>query len=309
MSDKPTLAWLGMKNASEVFLSIDGEELSIRRIQQGREVPGRPIGLVGSVGAELANMLVNARQGVVNCRSNALAVRRKKDRLEVEFLSRAAAATRQAYESLSHTTEVCSEFQFASELEGHFLRQGGTGRAYETSVATGTKSDRIWSEPTLTVQMFAGGHSVIDGAAEYCGYKADCSLTVGLSPDNELMRAAGVAAGILGKVVELIRDGDRESSRLVEVCNESLRSNGFSDLPHALGHGLGLDLHEYPFIGRNSSHILTAGDVFMIEPAVYIQGVGGVRLESMFRLDSDGELVTLIDSQNLSQCFSDPFHG
>jgi len=64
-------------------------------------------------------------------------------------------------------------------------------------------------------------------------------------------------------------------------------------LTHALGHGVGLDLHEDPFLGSLSEATLVEGDVVAIEPGLYRQGFGGIRLEDLVRITANGrEILT-----------------
>ena len=70
-----------------------------------------------------------------------------------------------------------------------------------------------------------------------------------------------------------------------EVLNE-----GFY---HSLGHGVGLEVHEYPALGRSGAEPLVPGDVIAVEPGTYRQGYGGVRLEDLLLITPDGcEVLT-----------------
>ena len=68
-----------------------------------------------------------------------------------------------------------------------------------------------------------------------------------------------------------------------------LQEAGYAEqFGHSLGHGIGLEVHEYPGVGPGSHNILEEGMVFSVEPGVYITGWGGIRIEDLVLLQSDG---------------------
>jgi len=70
-----------------------------------------------------------------------------------------------------------------------------------------------------------------------------------------------------------------------KIARDYIKSVGFPDIPHSLGHGIGLEVHEHPNLSPKSKDILKEGMVFSIEPGIYIQGEGGVRIEDLFVLE------------------------
>jgi Xaa-Pro aminopeptidase len=83
-----------------------------------------------------------------------------------------------------------------------------------------------------------------------------------------------------------------KASKVDQVARDYIVSKGYQSIPHSLGHGIGLEVHEPPFIGPGSNDILSEGMVFSVEPGIYLSGNFGVRIEDLFVI-KDGILKKL----------------
>lgn len=72
------------------------------------------------------------------------------------------------------------------------------------------------------------------------------------------------------------------------LAREYIKNQGFPNIPHSLGHGIGLEVHENPFLSPKSKDFLKQGMVFSIEPGIYLPNIGGVRIEDLFTLTKKG---------------------
>ena len=79
------------------------------------------------------------------------------------------------------------------------------------------------------------------------------------------------------------------------IARKYIISRGFSTIPHSLGHGIGLQVHEAPHISPKSKDIFTEGMVFSIEPGIYINDQLGIRIEDLFTIHN-GKLIQLTQS-------------
>lgn len=224
-------------------------------------------------------------------------LRRRKDDAEIAMITRAASIADRALEACSaNILPGRSERDIRDELESNMRRLGADGPSYETIVATGAvNSARPHHRPTD--EIVRDGHSlVIDVGALVQGYHSDMTRTflVG-ETDPELV-----------EWWELVREAQETGCRTVgpgvparevdEACRRVFRAAGVEDrFVHGTGHGVGLLIHEEPFLGRTSEAVLSAGDVVTVEPGLYRDGLGGVRIEDLLAVTDDG-FVRLTES-------------
>ena len=230
-------------------------------------------------------------------------LRRTKDSHEVELIRKAAKIGREAYGNvLKKAREGMSELEFDIALMNEIKLLGAEkGWAHDDFiVASGPRSAMCHAPATL--KKFARGDTVtVDYGAMVEGYMSDITrnFAVGEISDkareiNEiLLRAHNEAAktlrpGISGREVDA-------------VARKVISDSGYGDkFLHGLGHGLGLEVHEAPRLSRTSTDILQIGDVVTIEPGIYIEGWGGLRIEDDYLITEDGaECLTVNDNQSI----------
>ena len=95
--------------------------------------------------------------------------------------------------------------------------------------------------------------------------------------------------------IEYINSGIKvvKGTTAAQKANEVLEKNGFPQIPHGLGHGIGLEVHEIPHLSPKTDDILIKNQVFSVEPGIYIPGFGGVRIEDTVYYNGNSlELLT-----------------
>lgn len=143
---------------------------------------------------------------------------------------------------------------------------------------------------------------LIDIGAKYRGYCGDMTRTFCIgkpSPEFERMHRTVKAAQEFA--LERIKAG--VSCRYVDtIVREYFAANGFKDeFTHSLGHGVGVNIHERPFMGPRSAETLRENMLVTVEPGVYIEGVGGVRIEDLVVVKEDGiENLTTLANKNIN---------
>ena len=224
------------------------------------------------------------------------ALRAVKDETELDTIRRAGEITSRAYERFAEERFVGrSERELAWRLDALFHELGAHAPAFETIVASGPNSARPHARPTDR-EVQAGETVVIDAGAQVDGYCADCTRTFATGPLPDELNAA-YAATLEGQLagLEAVRagvsgvDADAAARDVIEAA-------GYGDkFGHGLGHGVGLDVHEAPRLSRESSDTLAAGNVATVEPGIYLEGVGGIRIEDLV-IVTDGEPEVLTTS-------------
>ena len=186
-----------------------------------------------------------------------------------------------------------TERELAARLELELAARGADGASFETIVAFGERSALPHARPGARV-LRRGDVVLFDFGAVADGYVSDITRTVALGEPAAEMRevyalvleaaaaaAGGIRAGMTGP------EADALARDVIESAGHGPRFG------HSLGHGIGLEVHEAPRLGRKSQDLLEAGMTVTIEPGVYLDGVGGVRIEDDAVITETGvELLT-----------------
>jgi Xaa-Pro aminopeptidase len=224
------------------------------------------------------------------------ALRAVKDDEELDAIRRAGAVTSEAYDRLAEERFTGrTERELAWRLDELFHELGAQAPAFETIVASGPNSAKPHARPTDRV-VEAGETVVVDAGALVDGYCADCTRTFATGPLPDELRSAytvcleaqlaGLAATRAG-VTGIDADG---------AARERIEAAGLGErFGHGLGHGVGLEVHEAPRLSRESADTLAAGNVATVEPGIYLEGLGGIRIEDLV-IVTDGEPEVLTSS-------------
>jgi Xaa-Pro aminopeptidase len=222
------------------------------------------------------------------------ALRAVKDDSELEAIRRAGKITSDAYARFAEESFIGrSERELAWRLDELFRELGAEGPAFETIVASGPNSAKPHARPTeRTVE--AGEAVVIDSGAMVDGYNADCTRTFATGPLPDELRGA-YAATLEGQLAGL--EATRAGVSGVDAdaaARDKIDAAGLGDkFGHGLGHGVGLEVHEAPRLSRESSDTLAPGNVVTVEPGVYLEGLGGIRIEDLVVVtDGEPEVLT-----------------
>lgn len=218
---------------------------------------------------------------LVRCEGLVERLRQVKDEDELRELRHAASVAEQLVEQLSGwIAPGVTENEVAGEIERAQRRLGAERSAAPVIVASGERS--VLPHGAASPKVMRAGEPVLcDLSPVLRGYRADLTRTwyLGTAPP-EYRRLHDAVLRAQEKAMAAVRAGVRACD-VDAVARQSLAEDGGLDryFKHSLGHGIGLDQHEPPLLSPYDQTVLRPGMVVMIEPGVYVPGIGGTRVE------------------------------
>ncbi len=310
VSSAPNVRWL-TGFAGEGMLVVDNGALictdSRYRVQSCEEAPGVECAADGGhleqaiarlaacgaarVGFEAPHLsyanwqkLAEGLEGVelVPCGDEIRRLRAVKDTGEVKLIERAASVADEAFGQWRAALEPgISEREAALELERLMVLGGAEKPSFEIIVAAGPNGAKPHARPgPRTIDV--GDLVVVDWGAQVEGYCSDCTRTLLVGEVGEKQRAIWEAVREAQLAAIDAAVAGAKCAAVDAVAREALRGEGWErEFSHGLGHGVGLQVHEQPTLSQRSEDVLAPGMVVTIEPGVYIDDWGGVRLEEL----------------------------
>jgi Xaa-Pro aminopeptidase len=224
-------------------------------------------------------------------------LRMVKDETELAVMRKAIRISDQAFDIVSRRIEPgMTEKQVAWDIERTMRELGADERAFGTIVGSGPNGAMAHAIPGSRI-LREGEPIVIDMGARLNGYHSDMTRTIILGEPTDKFREIynivlkahleaerAARAGIAGTAVD-------------KVARDIVEAAGYGDLfSHGLGHGVGLEVHEGPSFSKFSEDTIQEGNVISVEPGIYIEGWGGVRIEDLVLIrPDDAEVLTLAD--------------
>jgi len=222
-------------------------------------------------------------------------LRAVKDEKEISVLRKAANITNEIIDSLEKSVrsgKIKTEADAAFFIETEARKKGCEGTSFATLAAGPDRSFSIHSFPSSTNAPFGGkGLSILDFGVKMGGYCTDVTLTFANDIDPKQEKLVSLIDKASKTALAMASNGT--NTRDIAAAVDTLFSKSKKKMPHSLGHGIGLQEHEYPAL-RNSVEnewVLESGMVFTIEPALYDPLLGGCRLENDILMTNTGHEV------------------
>lgn len=221
-------------------------------------------------------------------------IRMIKDAEELQIMREAAElADRTFSHILNYLKPGVSELDISLEMEFFMRKNGASATSFDTIIASGERSalpHGVASEKLLQPNELI----TMDFGAIYKGYCSDITRTVMLgAPSDKQKEIYNIVLESQLYALEHIRPGmtGREADAL---SRDIITKYGYGpNFGHSLGHGVGMEVHEFPRLAKTGDTVLTPGMVVTVEPGIYVPGFGGVRIEDDIIITETGiEIIT-----------------
>lgn len=218
-----------------------------------------------------------------------------KDKTEIKAIKKAGSICDQTFvEILELIKPGITERELAAKIDYLMVSHGADGPAFDTIVLSGEKSSLPHSRPSAR-RVKEGEFILMDFGCKIDGYCSDMTRTVALGDvDDVQMGRYQLVLDAHHEALSAIRTGER--TRDVDLAARQVidRAGLRKAFGHALGHGVGLDVHEAPRLSILSKDTLKKDMVITVEPGIYIEGEYGIRIEDTLRVTDKGyELYTV----------------
>jgi Xaa-Pro aminopeptidase len=229
-------------------------------------------------------------------------LRRRKTEPEIQRMELAALATDNALSEVAPMlVSGLTERDIRDELDYRMRHHGAEFTSYDTIVASGPNAARPHHRP-VSRKIVEGDSVVIDVGGLVDGYHSDMTRTflIGeVDPVLSEMHEVVSASQMLG--LSFVRAGVLAQD-LDQKCRDFIVAAGFgSEFSHSTGHGVGLQIHEMPWVRNGFAEPLEVGEVVTVEPGVYREGLGGVRIEDLVVVTQSGCRILTHSKKDL-QC-------
>lgn len=216
-------------------------------------------------------------------------LRQIKDAQELDKLREALRITALSLEFIKGFIKPgIKELEIAAELERFIRYNGAIGAAFDIIVAAGSNSAFPHHKPTQR-RLQGNEPLLIDIGVDNCGYKSDLTRVFFLDKIKGLTRRIyDIVLKAQEKAIKRIKPGE-EIAGIDALSRNYIAGKGYAKyFNHSLGHGIGLQTHESPSISAKNEGILLPGMVFTVEPAIYLTGKFGIRIEDMVLVTKKG---------------------
>jgi Xaa-Pro aminopeptidase len=273
-----------IRQPSELLANVTASEIKRARIGSLLvEGDSMTASALEKLNTELAGVSIGLSQGMVE------ALRAIKDKTEIDTLRLAVKMAERVFTSVrAQLRSDQTELEVANEIDRQVRCLGGSGCSFKPIVAVGARAALPHARPAAG-RIGAAPFVLIDWGAIANLYRSDLTrvLVTGKMPSKfskvyNTVLAAQQAAIAAMKPGIMVSEVDRIARAVIEEAGMGKNFN------HGLGHGIGLDIHEAPRLGKNHDRPLEPGMVVTVEPGVYFPGWGGVRIEDDVLITRDG---------------------
>lgn len=216
-------------------------------------------------------------------------IRMIKEPFEIEIIQKAANIADDAYEHILKFIKAgMTEMEVNNELETFMRRCGASGSSFDTIVASGHRGALPHGVASTKV-IEQGDMVTLDYGAIFDGYISDITRTLAVgNPSDEMKKIYDIVLNSQITALETIKAG-MTGKEADKIARDIITQAGYGDkFGHSLGHGIGLEVHEGPGLSAKSEILLEENMCVTLEPGIYVDGLGGVRIEDDVLVTKNG---------------------
>lgn len=217
------------------------------------------------------------------------APRRVKDENELRIISDAERIGDEAFSYvLDRIKAGRTEREIALDIEFFMKKQGATALSFDTISASGLRSAMPHGVAT-DKELENGDFLTLDFGCVYNGYCSDMTRTVVIGKANDKQKE--IYSIVLNAQMSAINAlvAGKKCSEVDAVARNIIKDANYGEnFGHGLGHSVGIEIHENPSLSPNCHDIIEEGNVITVEPGIYVEGFGGVRIEDLVAVTKDG---------------------
>lgn len=284
---------LGKDAHMYVWSDNEGVSNAFENASKDYQLNGKTIAIDDGIrGIDLIDMKGIIKANFINGGKISKDLRIIKDEKGVQYLTKAAEIADRAFnEVVKYIKPGVTEKDIADKIEELLIKFGGEELSFDTIVASGPNSSmphynddkRVIEEQDLVI---------LDFGCRYKGYCSDTSRTVFIGEPTEEQK----------KVYEIVLRANREAEKAVKegvlaedidrIARDVITKEGYGEyFICRTGHGIGVEIHEEPFIKEGNKEVLKSGMAFSVEPGIYIPGKFGMRVEDIVVVDGEGSRI------------------
>ncbi len=247
-----------------------------------------PVSVAEKLKREVKNAVLDLSYDVGEAISE---LRSVKDRTELELVKTAQKITDDAFEYiLPKIKEGKTEKELALDLEFYMRLHGADGVSFDIIFIGGANTSMPHGVPS-DYRLKYGDLITMDFGADFNGYKSDMTRTVALGAvSDEQKKVYNIVLEAQEKAIGQIKEG-LACCEIDEIARDVIKSYGYGQhFGHALGHSVGLDIHESPNFSPKCNTVLKEGMILSVEPGIYLPGKFGVRIEDLVYVTEKGSI-------------------
>ena len=208
---------------------------------------------------------------------------------EVRILQETINISDSAFNTVSKKINIgMTEKDVAWEMEKEMRELGAESPSFDTIVASGINGSKPHHSPTD--KLINNNEAItIDMGAKYKGYCSDLTRTIFIGESDEKFKKIYTTVLRAQLISMETAQPEMTGEEIDKIARDIIAAEGYGEyFGHSLGHGVGIEIHENPGVGPNSKNSIKPGMVYTIEPGIYIENWGGIRIEDMVIMTESG---------------------